>query len=133
MTVVSIDPGETYVLLAADGSAVQLPGGRAFWSQPPAELDRLGRDWLVSEFEFSADWPNWEMHPQADEFVYLLSGAARFELQENGGTRSVALEGRGALVVPRGVWHTAKVAEPSRLLFVTLGAGTRHRPVADAG
>jgi mannose-6-phosphate isomerase-like protein (cupin superfamily) len=133
MSDVSFDPGQTYVLLAADGSAAQVPGGRAFWSRPAAELDRLGRDWLVSEFECSADWPNWEMHPQADEFVYLLSGAARFELEEDGGTRSVVLDGRGALVVPRGVWHTAKVSVPSRLLFVTLGSGTRHRRVADAG
>ncbi len=27
--------------------------------------------WPISE----ADWSNWEMHPNGDEFVYLLSGS----------------------------------------------------------
>jgi mannose-6-phosphate isomerase-like protein (cupin superfamily) len=124
----SIDPSQTYVFLAADGSAVQVPGGEAFWSRPRSELAAFGQSWLVSEFECSADWPNWEMHPGADEFVYLLSGEATFQLQTEAGVTSVPLEGRGAVVVPRGVWHTAKVSRPSRMLFVTLGAGTQHRP-----
>ena len=127
-----IDPSQTYVLLAADGAAEQVPGGQAFWSRPGQELDALGRQWLVSEFACSADWPNWEMHPQADEFVYLLAGEVVFQLQTEAGTASVHLQDRGALVVPRGVWHTAKVSVPSRMLFVTLGAGTRHRPVQQA-
>ena len=127
----SIDPSQTYVLLAPDGSAVQLPGGDAFWSRPASELDRFGRSWLVSEFECDADWPNWEMHPHADEFVYLLSGAAVFRFDDGAGVTEVAVNGRGAVVVPKGVWHTAKVSAPSRMLFVTLGEGTQHRP-ADA-
>ena len=126
---VPVDPSQTYVLLGTDGSAVQLPGGDAFWSRPEAELDELGRRWLVSEFEFSADWPDWEMHPHADEFVYLLAGEATFQMQAEAGVTNVALRGRGGVVVPRGVWHTAKVSVPSRMLFVTLGWGTRHRRV----
>jgi hypothetical protein len=31
-------------------------------------------------------------------------------------------------IAPKGIWHIAKVATPSRMLFVTLGAGTQHRP-----
>jgi len=123
-----IDPSQTYVFLAADGSAVEVPGGEAFWSRPEPELDRFGQSWLVSEFECSADWPSWEMHPHADEFVYLLAGEALFQLQGDGGVTTIPLKGRGALVVPKGVWHTAKVPVPSRMLFVTLGAGTQHRP-----
>jgi mannose-6-phosphate isomerase-like protein (cupin superfamily) len=125
----SIDPSQTFVLLAADGRAVQVPGAEAFWSRPKSELDEFGQSWLVSEFECSSDWPNWEMHPEADEFVYLLSGEAIFQLQGKGGTTSIPLRDRGALVIPRGVWHTAKVLAASRMLFVTLGAGTQHRPV----
>ena len=125
---VPIDPSRTYVLLEADGSALQVPGGEAFWSRPQADLDRFGRRWLVSEFECSADWPNWEMHPKADEFVYLLAGEATFLLQKESGITRIPLKGRAALVVPKGTWHTAKVSAPSRMLFVTLGAGTRHRP-----
>jgi mannose-6-phosphate isomerase-like protein (cupin superfamily) len=123
----SIDPSQTYVLLASDGSAQQLPGGEAFWSRPEPELDRLGQSWLISEFECSTDWSNWEMHPHGDEFVYLLSGEVTLRLQTETGIVDVPLEGRGAVVVPRGVWHTAKVSAPSRMLFVTMGSGTQHR------
>jgi uncharacterized cupin superfamily protein len=84
--------------------------------------------WLVSEFAVEADWPNWEMHANADEFVYLLSGSVEVLLKRPEGLQKVALKGSGAVVVPRGIWHTAKVAEPSRMLHVTRGAGTEHRP-----
>jgi cupin superfamily acireductone dioxygenase involved in methionine salvage len=73
------------------------------------------------------------MHPHADEFIYLLSGETRFELQSEEGITSIRLQDRGALVVPKGVWHTAKVATPSRMLIITLGAGTQHRPVGADG
>ena len=126
----SMDPSLTYLLLAATGEAEPVPGGDAFWSRPKAELDALGRRWLVSEFECSADWPTWEMHPEGDEFVYLLSGEATMVLEGPAGPTRVPLRGRAAIVVPRGVWHTAEVTAPSRMLFVTLGAGTQHRPVA---
>lgn len=122
-----IDPSRTYVSLSSDGSAVELPGGEAFWSRPESELDRLGQHWLVTEFECSADWSSWEMHPHADEFVYLLAGEIVFQMQRDEGITSIAMKGRGAVVVPKGVWHTAKVSAPSRMLFVTLGAGTQHR------
>ena len=124
---VSFDPAETYVHLAPDGSAEPVPGGERFWSLPGPELDRFGAGWLVSEFEFTANWSKWEMHPEADEFVYLLSGAAVLLLELPGGLREIPLRGRAAVVVPKGVWHTARVSEPSRMLFVTRGRGTLHR------
>ena len=125
----ALDPQATYVRLAVDGAVQVLRGGEAFWSLPADQLDCLGQDWIVSEFECSADWSNWEMHPHADEFVYLLSGAADMLFEETSGISRVRLDGRGAVVVPRGVWHTARVTEPSRMLFITMGAGTVHKPV----
>ena len=125
----SIDPSQTYVLLASTGATEQVPGGDAFWSRPPAALDEMGRRWLVSEFECDADWASWEMHPEGDEFVYLLSGEATFVLDGPAGPTRIPLRDRAAVVVPQGVWHTAEVTAPSRMLFVTLGAGTQHRPV----
>ena len=124
----SLNPQRTYVHLAEDGVATQLPGGEEFWRMPEAEIDRSGGGWLVSEFEFDADWPNWEMHPHADEFVYLLSGSVEVHLERPDGLHKVELKGSGAVVVPRGIWHTAKVNAPSRMLHVTRGAGTELRP-----
>ena len=126
----ALDPQQTYVHLAPDGVATQMPGGDAFWALPPTELDRLSQGWLVSEFEFTADWPTWEMHPNGDEFVYLLSGEAELQLEHAEGVRTVQLQGSGAVVVPRGVWHTAKVRQPCRMLHVTLGEGTQTRPAS---
>ena len=121
-----LDPCDTYVHLGADGAAERVAGGDAFWSGP--DLDRLGDGWLVTEFAFSSSWSSWEMHPGGDELVYLLAGEAVMLLERPDGVDEVPLRERAAVVVPRGVWHTAKVTRPSRMLFVTRGRGTQHRP-----
>jgi hypothetical protein len=121
-------PDAIYALLDARGGIRRQAGGAEFWSQPQAALDALGHDWLVSEFECDADWGSWEMHPNGDEFVYLLDGDIEFRLETPEGVVAQRIAGRGAVVVPRGVWHTAKVFKPSRMFFITMGAGTEHRP-----
>ena len=88
--------------------------------------------WLVREFVCSEDWKNWEMHPQAEEFVYLLSGDIEFLQEVPSGITATRISGSGAVLVPRGVWHTAGVFAPSRMLFVTMGGGTQHRPASGA-
>jgi len=72
MPLPSPNPQATYVHPHSSGVANELPGGDAFRSLPEEALAALGRDWLISEHEFSADWPAWEVHPSGDEFVYLL-------------------------------------------------------------
>jgi mannose-6-phosphate isomerase-like protein (cupin superfamily) len=129
MTVKPFIPTQTYVHLASDGRSTALPGGDQFWSLPPNEIEQYSRGWLVSEFEFADDWRTWEMHPKADEYVYLLSGEIELHLDEPGGVRVITITDRGAVLVPRGVWHTAKVKRPCRMLHVTMGDGTEVRPV----
>lgn len=124
----SFTPEDTYVLLTADGASRTTRGGAAFWSLPPEAATAFDEGWLISEFVCTEDWANWEMHPEGDEFVYLLSGDVEFVLELPSGVAASRLSDRGALVVPRGAWHTARVFAPSRMLFVTRGAGTRHRP-----
>lgn len=58
-----------------------MQGGEAFWSRSESELDQSGRSWLISEFECSADWSSWEMHPHGEEFVYLIAGEVLLQLQ----------------------------------------------------
>lgn len=50
-------------------------------------------------------------------------------LDEPGGRRTLELRERGAVIVPRGVWHTAHVHRPSEALFITPGEGTENKPV----
>ncbi len=122
-----INPQHTYVHLADDGKAHEVSGD-SFWQLPPEEFERFGTGWLVSEFAFTEDWPTWEMHPEGDEIVYLLSGSVELLLDRGGEIQTIAMEGSGAVVVPRGVWHTAKLRLPSRMLHVTRGEGTENRP-----
>ncbi|MGL4232545.1 MAG: cupin domain-containing protein [Casimicrobium sp.] len=122
-----VDAKETYVHLDADGKAANVPGGDAFWSLPPSDMDKFGLGWMVSEFLCSSDWGNWEMHPNGDEYVYVLEGAAEFLLETKHGIESIAINAGKAIVVPRGIWHTANVSRPTRLLHITRGAGTEHR------
>lgn len=123
-----IDPSATYVSLKADGQSAQLEGASAFWSLPESDLNAIGKDWLVSEFTCSADWPNWEMHPEGDEMVYLLEGHVCLLLDMPQGRQEVPIKGRGAVLVPKGVWHTARVLAPSRMFHITMGQGTQSRP-----
>lgn len=81
-----------YVLLDASGASATVEGGNAFWSRPPGELDRFGRGWLLSEYTFASDWPQWEMHPEADEVVRLISGAAELRLEWPTGIQAVRLQ-----------------------------------------
>ena len=125
-----LNPEDTYVHLAVDGTAQKTPGGAEFWSLSPDEMCKFGQGWLISEFICTQDWPNWEMHPHGDEFVYLLNGDVELVLELPTGTTSERMTGRGAIVVPRNVWHTARVFLPSRMLFVTRGEDTQHRPAS---
>ena len=129
MTTKPIDPTLEYILLGSNGASAVVDGGENFWLQPPGQLEKFGRGWLVSEYACERDWPNWEVHPEADELVYVLDGDVELLLEQPGSVESVRVRGRGLVIVRRGVWHTARVHAPSRLLHVTMGAGTRHRPV----
>jgi mannose-6-phosphate isomerase-like protein (cupin superfamily) len=133
----TIDLVKNYVLLEPDGAAVMLPGGGEFWRQlmsgqaTDSGIRRLmssekGR--LLSALSMSADWTNWEMHPAGDELLFMLEGTATFVLELSNELREIALSAGRLLVIPKGVWHTAKVRVPARLLAITAGSGTQHRP-----
>lgn len=82
---------------------------------------------LVSAHEFNDDWPTWERHPAGDEIVMLLSGKAELVLKTGSGEASVVLDTPGSyVVIPHNTWHTARVSQRTRMLFVTPGEGTEN-------
>ena len=82
---------------------------------------------LIAEYAFDRDWATWEIHPAGDEFLYLLEGEAELRLLRDGQEESVRFHGPGSVfIVPRNTWHTAKVKDRCRMLFVTPGEGTRN-------
>lgn len=74
-----------------------------------------------------------EVHPDGDEFLYLVSGTMEL-LLDDGDEREVGVETKvllrsgDAYVVPRGVWHRLEAVEPSYLIHVTPGPNGSHRP-----
>lgn len=127
-----LNPEDTYIHLGNDGNGRATAGGEAFWSLPASAMAMFDDGWLLSEFTCDRDWSNWEMHPNGDEFVYLLSGDVELHLEMPSGISTIRINDRGAVLVPRGIWHTAKVFAPSRMFFVTRGGGTEHRPANNA-
>ena len=133
----TIDLSKNYMLLESDGTTVLLPGGGDFWGQlmsgnatDPGIRQLMGSEKgrLLSALPMNADWTNWEMHPAGDEILFMLEGKATFLLELADGVKEVAFSAGRLLVIPKGVWHTAKVSEPVRLLAITAGLGTQHRP-----
>ena len=118
------------VILDSASGARALPGGDAFCTALMAgELPELETGRLVALFDYDSDWRNWEMHPEGEELVILISGRATFVLATEQGERELVLSRAGEMVVvPRGTWHTARTDEPVRMLFVTAGNRTEHRP-----
>jgi mannose-6-phosphate isomerase-like protein (cupin superfamily) len=128
----ALDLSSSYLRLRPDVSIEPLAVDGTFWERlGSGQLGDFRNEYLVITHECAQDWSFWEMHPKGDEVVCLLSGSLDFVLEMGREERRVSLEKAGQFVlVPKGIWHTAKVAEPSRLLFITAGEGTQHRPLA---
>jgi quercetin dioxygenase-like cupin family protein len=82
---------------------------------------------LVSLYSFSESWTSWERHPAGDEAVICTAGEITLIQELPDGPREVVLRAGEYAVNPRGVWHTADVADRATALFITAGAGTEHR------
>ena len=67
-----------------------------------------------------------EMHPDGDEVLYLISGRVLVTLQTKPIQKIEMTPGNG-LIVPRGVWHTVDIIEPSQIVYVTPGPNNQFR------
>jgi mannose-6-phosphate isomerase-like protein (cupin superfamily) len=131
----AIDPRDTYLLLEGHVSR-KVTAGAAFWNDltsgnPRTEDARAvaeSEGAMLSAYDMDADWTNWENHPAGDEIVVMLKGEAEFVLELPEGVRGVQVREGECCIVPKGVWHTANIAEPCRMLAITPGRGTQHRP-----
>ena len=83
---------------------------------------------LVSLYSFSESWTSWERHPMGDEAVICTAGEITLIQELPDGPRKVTLRVGDYAINPRGVWHTANVADHATALFITAGVGTEHRP-----
>ena len=119
----------TYIHLQPDESALAMEGGPAFWAGI-ADRHDLDHGRLMGSTEQSADWDHWERHPAGEEILVLMSGELELVLDTGKGEQRAVLEPGQTFIVPKGVWHRGIVKKPGKLMFITPGAGTEHRPVA---
>jgi quercetin dioxygenase-like cupin family protein len=71
---------------------------------------------------------HWERHPAGDEVVACLSGRITVIRDTGDTTEAVALGPGEATVNPAGVWHAVDIDGHARILTITPGVGTEHRP-----
>lgn len=121
---------DNFVVIDPEKRAAVERNDSSLYERLAREYDGFNRHELISAHEFDTDWPVWEMHPEGDEVVILLSGKANLYLQTASGEESLALENVGDyIIVPQGVWHTAKTDVKAKMIFITPGEGTQHKPV----
>ncbi len=121
------DLAKIFAVLDADSSVTTRPVGPDLYRELDAEFDGFKGCALVAEHSFSDAWGTWEMHPGGDELVYLLDGDVDFILWRDAREEILHVGTPGSyVVVPRGIWHTARPHKPSKMLFVTPGEGTQH-------
>jgi quercetin dioxygenase-like cupin family protein len=116
------DLASGYLVLSSDGavSALEAEPG------PPPQVPGV----LIGAPLMTANAPHaGEIHPDGDEVLYVVSGGVDVVLEEPGGDRAVPVAAGEAFVVPRGIWHRVLLREPTRLLHLTPGPGSRHRPL----
>lgn len=100
-----------------------------------AEKRRTAEDsggWQIATFHVESDEQvhadHWEVHPEAEEAVCVLSGGVRLYLRpERAGDdeEMVRLTPGTAFIVPRGRWHRLELDAPTDLMSVTLRRGSR--------
>lgn len=120
---------QNYASLGQNGEINIFEGGDAFWNLSAEKFDEIGQNWLITEFNFEADWETWEMHPHAEEIVYLLSGEMDLLLEKDSFSQTIELRSNGLVIIPPNTWHTAKILKPSKMLVITLGKDTQIRSV----
>lgn len=130
MTTKPFDFASTVAVIGPDGSAVPVESGPTLYEDLDRDFDKFKGRRLVATYAFDSDWPTWEMHPAGDEIVCLLSGEVRMVFDRNGSEDIVHLTTPGSyVIVPKGMWHTARVVSAANMLFITPGEDTQNRPV----
>jgi mannose-6-phosphate isomerase-like protein (cupin superfamily) len=123
----TFDLAATFVHLDHAGGAEPVPDGRSVCrGSAAAQYARLvGVFDVGSSKDLHSSMQ--EVHPAADEVLFLVSGALDLIVEEVGKERAIPLEAGQAAIVPRGVWHRLVMRRPGRLLFINSRAGMESR------
>lgn len=110
------------------------PQGSATLLQPPFTKAVLGAldGGVLATFPIAtpadAHPESWEMHPAADEVLFMLNGALAIDYSDGTHAGTIVLRAGEGIVMPQGVWHRLVLREPGLLLALTAPKGTQSRP-----
>ena len=65
--------------------------------------------------------PGWEMHPDTDEFFYIIEGTVEITLLETDGPSHYVAPAGTSFVVPRGIWHKPGAPDGAKFIYFTPG------------
>lgn len=65
--------------------------------------------------------PGWEMHPDTDEFFYIIEGEAEITLLDEGGPHHHVAPAGSAFVIPKGIWHKPEAPKGAKFFYFTPG------------
>lgn len=83
---------------------------------------------MVVVFDGEGPGDHWESHPAGDEVVVCLSGSVTLVRVIDGRPTGVVLAPGEAAINRAGVWHAVDMDGQARILTITPGIGTEHRP-----
>lgn len=64
--------------------------------------------------------PGWEMHPDTDEFFFVVEGTVEITLLKDEPEHFVAPAG-SSFVVPQGIWHKPGAPDGAKFIYFTPG------------
>ena len=65
--------------------------------------------------------PGWEMHPDTDEFFYIVEGEAEITLLDEGGPHHHVAPAGSSFVIPKGIWHKPEAPKGAKFIYFTPG------------
>ena len=65
--------------------------------------------------------PVWEMHPDTDEFFYVIEGQFELTLLRDEGEEHIVIPAGSVGVVPRGLWHRPAAPQGAKFMYLTPG------------
>jgi mannose-6-phosphate isomerase-like protein (cupin superfamily) len=116
------------------GEAERMIVDEAFWPRVISG-ERPLPGWLVAGFEFAATdgdaaSGHSEVHPNGDEIHICVDGAMTAIFEHPEGQERIDFGAGESCLVPAGVWHRLVGRVPSRVVSLTFGEGSQHRPAS---
>lgn len=65
--------------------------------------------------------PGWEMHPDTDEFFYVIEGVVEITLLEEAEPKHYTAHAGSSFVIPQGIWHKPGAPNGAKFIYFTPG------------